>query len=95
VEEGDATLLLARGTDWREIGAIHASGPVTTTTDVGSDLGGAVAAAATLPPLQYRGLGQRVLSTSAAECGLLEVREIVLTQPVADDPADVAEAPGD
>ena len=27
---------------------------------------------------QYRGLGQRVLATSAAELGLLEVRSIVL-----------------
>lgn len=93
VEEGDATLLLARGTDWREIGAIHAAGPITTTTDAGSDLGGSTAAAAALPPLQYRGLGQRVLSTSAAECGLLEVREIVLAQPVA-EPSTDDQAPG-
>ena len=84
----DATLLLARGTDWREIGATHAAGPVTTTTDAGSDLGGAPAAASTLPPLQYRGLGQHLLSTSAAECGLLEVREIVLAQPAAEPSTD-------
>ena len=31
-----------------------------------------------LAPDQYRGLGQRVLTTSASERGLLEVREIVL-----------------
>jgi type VI secretion system protein ImpE len=32
----------------------------------------------------YRGLGQRVLATSAAELGLLEVRELVLQPPPAD-----------
>jgi type VI secretion system protein ImpE len=36
---------------------------------------------------QYRGLGQRVLSTDAAEKGLLDVREIVLAPVAADDAA--------
>ena len=40
---------------------------------------------------QYRGLGQRMLTTSEAELGLLEIREIVLqcngeAQPTADRP---------
>jgi type VI secretion system protein ImpE len=47
--EGDASLRMARKTEWLEIG-----------------------------PEQFRGLGQRVLTTSAAEVGLLEAREIVL-----------------
>jgi len=34
-----------------------------------------------LAPNQYRGLGQRLLTTSGAELGLLEVREIVLQAP--------------
>jgi type VI secretion system protein ImpE len=47
--EGDATLQMARKTEWLEIG-----------------------------PEQFRGLGQRIVTTSAAEVGLLEVREIAL-----------------
>jgi type VI secretion system protein ImpE len=47
--EGDASLRMARKTEWLEIGLE-----------------------------QFRGLGQRVLTTSAAEVGLLEAREIVL-----------------
>ncbi len=47
--EGDASLQMARKTEWLEIGAE-----------------------------QYRGLGQRILTTSDSELGLLEVREIVL-----------------
>ncbi len=38
---------------------------------------------------QYRGLGQRVLSTDVAECGLLQVRELEFT-PVADAGNDSA-----
>ena len=33
-------------------------------------------------PDQFRGLGQRVLATSASEAGLLDIREIVLRTPV-------------
>jgi len=47
--EGDASLRMARKTEWIEIAAE-----------------------------QFRGLGQRVLTTSAAETGVLETREIVL-----------------
>jgi type VI secretion system protein ImpE len=39
---------------------------------------------------QFRGLGQRVLATSAADAGLLQVREITL-QPVPDASAEPAE----
>ena len=38
-----------------------------------------------LAPDQYRGLGQRVLTTSGLEVGLLEAREIVLLEPPAGD----------
>jgi len=39
-----------------------------------------------MAPEQYRGLGQRLLATSAEELGLLEVHEIVLSpEPQADD----------
>ena len=48
--EGDASLQMARKTEWLAIG-----------------------------DEQYRGLGQRIVTTSAAEVGVLEVREIVLT----------------
>lgn len=45
---------------------------------------------------QYRGLGQRVLSTSASEKGLLEVREILLDGDTGQGEADDAgEAPDD
>ena len=47
--EGDASLRMARKTEWIEIAAE-----------------------------QFRGVGQRILTTSAAEVGLLEVREVVL-----------------
>jgi type VI secretion system protein ImpE len=80
VEEGDATLLLARATQWRELGATASTELSTTLSDPGHSLG-----ADTAPALQYRGLGQRMLATSAAECGLLDVREIVLTPPAGDD----------
>ena len=59
--QSDATLQLARRTEWIEL-----------TTD------------------QYRGLGQRLLTTSDGELGLLETREILLSSPApADDgPSD-------
>lgn len=44
-----------------------------------------------LAPDQFSGIGQRVLTTSGLELGLLEAREIVLTAPQADpDDADPA-----
>ncbi len=54
--EGDASLQMARKTEWLEIGPEH-----------------------------YRGLGQRILTTSASEVGLLEVREIVLHPAAAEE----------
>jgi type VI secretion system protein ImpE len=50
----DPQLLMARRTDWIELGAD-----------------------------QYAGLGQRLLTTDAAEYGLLDVRELVITPPAA------------
>ena len=45
-----------------------------------------------LGPDQYRGLGQRLFATSASEVGLLEAREIVLSNPEqpAQDPSPAA-----
>lgn len=44
---------------------------------------------------QFRGLGQRVLATSAAETGLLEVREITLDTEIAAEPEAPAADAGD
>jgi protein involved in temperature-dependent protein secretion len=48
----------------------------------------------TLAADQYAGLGQRVLTTSSVELGLLEAREIVLDAPPPDDEHE-AQPPGD
>jgi type VI secretion system protein ImpE len=46
----------------------------------------------TLASDQYSGLGQRVITTSDVELGMLEAREIVLDSPPPDDVADAADA---